>query len=96
MLAGGRLVVVGCLRLEEEDKPVVLSASNPLQKSSVQRHAMMESSPGSTFLGLHSGKASTGSLILPRRIPVEKHSRITARGSPGDLKSLEFFSQGNH
>ena len=42
-------------------------------------------SSSSTFFGRQFGIGSTGSLILPSNIPVEKHSLITDLGSPGTV-----------
>jgi len=85
-VVGGGLVGGGGLCCKAVDEEESGPASNPLQKSSVQRQARIESSPSSTFFGWHSGTGATGSLMLPNKISLEKHSRITALGSPGERK----------
>lgn len=75
----GLLVVASALLCKS------LSASIPLQKSLVHIQARILSD--STGTGLHSGDGSTGSSMLPSRILVGKHSRIT------DVSEFDFFQE---
>ena len=78
MASLGRLVVttLGLLVVVRRVTSVLISSSPiPLQKSEVHRQAEIPSS--SRESGSHSDPGLTGSSILPSRILVGKHSRMT-------------------
>lgn len=82
-LRGGR--VVGWVVVRLVTPPLEDASSIPLQRSEVQMQAWMVSD--STGAGEQNGVGSTGSSMLPSRMLVGKHSRIT------DISVSEVFQE---